>query len=334
MPPGSLPTNSRTSQLSLALARLEAEGVALPSGPAWDRFLSEMDTGCQLVELHPCPDLLQYRSLVDHLKEVVFQIDREGSWSLLNPAWTTIMGFPLEESLGQPFLGYMHPEDTSRYMNLLTYALETSQDIIRGEFRFVTREGQPRWVEMYNRVTVDGNGTVTGVTGTLNDITERRRAETALATITSRLMALLENMQAGILVETQDRRIALLNETFCRMFDVPVPAHMLTDSPATELLEMCLPLAESPSTLQERLQEIHKRGTLTRDPDPHERRHRHDGPAAPNHPQRRADGLRHHHPFQCHDPPAPHQRHPRLFQDRGRQDGVGEDPFRPPGTPG
>ncbi len=262
MPPGSNPHPSRSNHLALALARLEAGGVDLPSGPAWEAFLKDMDTGCQLSERHPCQDLLQYRSLVDHLKEVVFQIDREGNWSLLNPAWTSIMGFPLAESLGQPFLGYMHPEDTARYMNLLTYALETSQDTIRGEFRFVTQEGHPRWVEMYNRVTVDTHGTVTGVTGTLNDITERRRAETALATITSRLMALLENMQAGILVETQDRRIALLNETFCQIFEVPVPAHMLTDSPAAELLEMCLPLAESPSSFQKRLHEIHQLGAL------------------------------------------------------------------------
>jgi len=263
MPPGSDIPPTRCRHLALALERLEAQGVPLPSGLAWERFLDDMDKGSQLSEQHPCQDLVQYRSLVDHLKEVVFQIDREGNWILLNPAWTTILGFPVAESLGQPFLSYMHPEDTSRYMNLLTYALETSQDTIRGEFRFITQEGQPRWVEMYNRATIDAKGTVVGVTGTLNDITERRRAETALATLTSRLMALLENMQAGILVETQDRRIALLNETFCHMFEVPVPAHMLTDSPATELLEMCLPLAESPSTLQKRLFEIHQRGLLT-----------------------------------------------------------------------
>ena len=252
----------QSGHLTAALAHLQAEGVTLPEGPAWDRFLATIDTDCQLAEQHPCQDLLQYRSLVDHLKEVVFQIDREGNWSLLNPAWTVILGFPVAESLGQPFLGYMHPEDTPRYMNLLTYAMETSQDTIRGEFRFITQEGEPRWVEMYNRVTIGTNGAVQGVTGTLNDITERRRAETALATITTRLMALLENMQAGILVETQDRKIALLNETFCRMFEVPVPAHLLTDSPAVELLEMCLPMATSTSLL-ERLAAIHARGTLT-----------------------------------------------------------------------
>nr|WP_320132315.1 ATP-binding protein [uncultured Holophaga sp.] len=252
----------RSRHLAGALARLEAAGRPLPSGPAWEQFLAEMDVSGQLADIHPCNDLHQYRSLVDHLKEVVFQIDREGNWSLLNPAWEAILGHPVDESLGRPFLGYMDPEDTARYMNLLTYALETGQDTIRGEFRFLTLEGLPRWIEMYNRVTVGAQGQVTGVTGTLNDITERRRAETALATITSRLMTLLENMQAGILVETQERRIALLNETFCRMFEIPVPAHMLTDSPSEELLEMCAPLAEAPSQFSERLSEIVQKGAL------------------------------------------------------------------------
>ena len=54
----------------------------------------------------------RYRALVDDLKEVIFQIDRQGQWSFLNPAWTELTGFPTEECLGSPFLGFLHPADS------------------------------------------------------------------------------------------------------------------------------------------------------------------------------------------------------------------------------
>ena len=31
---------------------------------------------------------IKYRSVVDRVKEVIFQLDKSGCWSFLNPAWT------------------------------------------------------------------------------------------------------------------------------------------------------------------------------------------------------------------------------------------------------
>ena len=231
------------SRLSSALAQA---GLELPSGPAWDGFLA--DIGCALDERDAAQlECVRYQSLVAHLKEVVFQIDREGCWSFLSPAWTTLTGFTTEESLKRPFLDHMHPDDKGRYLNVLTYALETGEDTVRGEFRFLTRSGAPIWMEVYNRITAGPDGVIIGVSGTLDDITERKRSEAVLTTITSRLRALIENMQAGILVETQDREIALTNETFCAQFGIPVPAHMLSGNDAAEMFEMCLEQAQDAS---------------------------------------------------------------------------------------
>jgi PAS domain S-box-containing protein len=198
----------------------------------------------------------RYRALVDHLKEVVFQIDRQGHWSLLNPAWTQLTGFGVAESLGRPFLDYLHPADKPRYLNMLTYAVDTGQDAFEGEFRIPRENGEVKWVEAYQRISFDEAGVVRGVTGTFSDVTERKHTEIVLRVATSRLRTLIENMQAGILVETEGRRIALLNETFCWMFQVPVPAHVLVESETRDLLEECLPLLESPETFLARQEEV------------------------------------------------------------------------------
>ena len=237
------------SFLAQQLEALAASGGAVPDGPAWTSFLAAMDD-----RLRACPedlpgqarDLAQYRSLVDHLQEAVFQIDRDGNWSFLNPAWEAMTGFPVAESLGQPFLDHMHPVDKVRYLDMLTHAMRAAEDTVRGEFRFRAREGQLLWVEMYTRITVGDGGLVTGVSGTMNDITGRKGSEAALTALTSRLQALIENMQGAVLVETPQRAISLINEPFCRMFEVPVPAQMLAGSEAPELLEMVLPRFHDP----------------------------------------------------------------------------------------
>jgi len=240
--------------LDRQLAVLAASGGALPEGPAWAAFLAavnEQIAGAPRVPGGHEQELTRYKSLVDHLKETVFQIDRDGAWSFLNPAWEAMTGFSMAESLGAPFLDHMHPVDKERYLSMLTYAMDASEDTVRGEFRFRTRSGQYLWVEMYTRITLGADGLVTGVSGTMNDITERRRAQAALSALTSRLRALIENMQGAILVETADRRISLINEAFCQMFAVPVAPQLLAESEALELLEMVLPQFQEPEALLE-----------------------------------------------------------------------------------
>ena len=198
----------------------------------------------------------RFKALLGDLKEVIFQIDRQGQWAFLNPAWGELTGYSVEERLGQPFLDSLLPADNARYLNLLTYAVDTGQAVFEGEFRVPTKSGDVKWVETHQRIAYDESGMVLGVSGTLNDITDRKHSEIVLRMATSRLRALIENMQAGILVETEGRRIALLNETFCQMFQVPVPAHVLVEGESRDLLEECLPLMLDPATFLTRQDEV------------------------------------------------------------------------------
>jgi two-component system, sensor histidine kinase and response regulator len=242
----SSPSPLRHPSIRQYLEQLSASGTDLPQGPAWEAFLTDADRAFWAAEGSPGAEFQRSQAIVANLRQVVFQIDRGGAWTFLNPAWTRLTGFSLEESLGRPFMEFMHPLDKIRYMDLLSQASEAEQDAIHGEFRFLTQTGTFRWVEMYNRITFGPGAELQGVSGTLDDVTERKRSEAALATLTSRLMALIENIQAGILVETPQRQVALLNETFCGIFDIPVPAHLLADSAAMELLEMCRDQVEDP----------------------------------------------------------------------------------------
>jgi PAS domain S-box-containing protein len=119
----------------------------------------------------------QYRSVVNNVKDVIFQTDAAGVWTFLNPAWTEITGFSLKESLGTNVLNYVHPDDRQLNLELFQPLITRQKDYYRHEIRYLTKDGSVRWIEVFARLTLDTNDEIIGTSGTLHDITDRKRAE-------------------------------------------------------------------------------------------------------------------------------------------------------------
>src|SRR5439155_5804354 len=119
----------------------------------------------------------KYRSVVENIKDVIFQLDEFGNWTFLNPAWTAVTGFEVKQALGKFFLEYICREDREHSQHIFLQLLERKLEYCRYETRFLTKDGKVRWVEVYLQATLNSNGTVVGISGTLTDITERKQAE-------------------------------------------------------------------------------------------------------------------------------------------------------------
>lgn len=119
----------------------------------------------------------QYRSVVDNVKEVIFQTSAIGCWTFLNPAWVTITGFTIEESNGRPVADYIHPDDHQYHFQQIQSLMQRFQEDCRYEVRYRTQDGGYRWIEVFARLTLNDEGAIEGISGTLNDVTERRQAE-------------------------------------------------------------------------------------------------------------------------------------------------------------
>ncbi|MBN8230408.1 PAS domain S-box protein [Corallococcus macrosporus] len=141
------------------------------------------------------PTERRFRQVIDTLQEVVFQTDMERTWVFLNPAWTEVTGFPVQESLGRSALDFVHPDDRARALEVCKTLLTRERDFVQHEVRYLTSDGGFRWVEVFARVTMDEDGSLLGMAGTLNDITERKRTSDALARRERYLTALVEMQQ-------------------------------------------------------------------------------------------------------------------------------------------
>jgi PAS domain S-box-containing protein len=147
------------------------------------------------LEQQRTPSEARYRLVIDSLKEVVFQVDTEGRWTFLNRAWTEMTGYALEESLGRGFLDFVHPGDRELLVELARSLRTREVEFFRREVRYLARDGTHCWVEVYVRLALGDDGAMLGATGTLNDISERKRASDALARRERYLTGLVEMQQ-------------------------------------------------------------------------------------------------------------------------------------------
>jgi diguanylate cyclase (GGDEF)-like protein/PAS domain S-box-containing protein len=120
------------------------------------------------------------QSVLDHIQDIIFQTDLAGRWIFLNRAWTTLTGFPVEESLGQRWQDFIHPDDSPAHQQAFL-------DLLVGQLlpqplhlRVLTQLGDIRWMEVRAQPLFNASQQIQGVAGTLYDITDRKLAESQL----------------------------------------------------------------------------------------------------------------------------------------------------------
>jgi PAS domain S-box-containing protein len=176
----------------------------------------------------------RYQSLVNSLRDVIFQIDAQGLWTFLNPAWTAITGFSLEESIGKHVMDFVHPDDHHIRSEVRSRLFEQRQNNIQMEIRFVTKAGDERWLEVHARLAESPSGKALGLSGTLTDITERRAAEMARQEATAQLAAsrdalqrLIQQTPVGIQVFASDGTCTDVNPAHMAIFGIEDRAQLV-----------------------------------------------------------------------------------------------------------
>ncbi|MEH3108054.1 MAG: diguanylate cyclase [Sphingomonas fennica] len=136
-----------------------------------------------------------HRRVVDRATGVLFATDGRGRWTFLNPAWETVTGRSIEDSLGVPALHLIDRRDWRRAVRAVRPLLAGEIQDAEFEARAALGSGDSVWLHVAVRLNPDQGEGAGGTFGLIRDVTDRVRAEQALAESERRYRLLAEDAQ-------------------------------------------------------------------------------------------------------------------------------------------
>ena len=135
----------------------------------------------------------KYRGIFENAVEGIFQTAVDGRFVMANPMMARIYGYDSPEELVRTLQKieeqlYVEPERRNDLIRLM----QRDGRVFEFEAQFYRKDGSKIWVSMNARAVRSDSGEIVSFEGTLEDITERKRAEEELRRSLDRLMALHE----------------------------------------------------------------------------------------------------------------------------------------------
>ena len=108
----------------------------------------------------------------------------------------------------------MHPEDREHSRNAFLKQLESSALDFQNEYRVVWPDGQVRHLSSLSKIRREPEGRVIEVVGTVQDITERKRAEAELRESEERFHVFMDNVPAIAWAKDEQGRHVYVNQAY------------------------------------------------------------------------------------------------------------------------
>ena len=135
--------------------------------------------------------------LLDNLPHIVFQLDAEYRWVLLNPCWEQVSGFQRKESLNRKYQEFIHPDDREHLHDYFIKMQPGRRNNDPVEARLLTQRSDPRWTEFYAVQIISSKGQPV-IIGTITDISERIAEEELLHANNRSLSGLLNDLSGMV----------------------------------------------------------------------------------------------------------------------------------------
>lgn len=152
----------------------------------------------------------RYRSLVQDLPDMVYEMDAQGQLTFVSNACQAILGFDSDEMVGRPRREYVLPEDRHKFDEERVRA-EQGEHLSNLVLRHVAKDGRARWLAIHSQGIFDEQGRVVGRRGVARDITQQMLAENRVRELSHRLIKAQEEERKRVALDLHDELGQLLS---------------------------------------------------------------------------------------------------------------------------
>lgn len=131
--------------------------------------------------------------------------------------------------------------------------LNEKGSITNYQVQILTKSKKRKLVEINASIIYDDQDLPMAAQGIVRDITKEKAAETQLLESENRLATIIKNLDSGVLLEDENRKIVLTNTKFCELFSIPVPPEALKGADCVAALEQSKAFFKDPEGFIDRI---------------------------------------------------------------------------------
>ncbi len=123
---------------------------------------------------------LRYKQLLENTPDLIWKINKQGTFIYVSPSWTRILGYPVTPTIGKNIRQYIHPDDIpgfELYLNNSIKHVETREGI---EYRILHADTTWHWHYGSLIIVSPDSGEEISTIGSSRDITNIKLTENAL----------------------------------------------------------------------------------------------------------------------------------------------------------
>ena len=158
----------------------------------------------------------RFRKVFQHASIGIAIADWSGNFQQCNPAYCRLVGYTEEELKTVDFARLIHPDDQAANFTEMRLLWSGQAPDFRIENRYIRKDGRVVWAQKFVSALPDDTGKPVFMLVLVNDITERKHVEMALAEREAQYRAVIETAADGFWMLDGNGRILATNEAYAR----------------------------------------------------------------------------------------------------------------------
>lgn len=194
--------------------------------------------------------LLLTQFAVDKAGDAIFWLDELGQVTYVNDSACRLLGYTRDELMTKNITDF-DPSLSREHWPSYHSQLRSSEQL-KFEVTFLSRSHETLFVEVTTNFISFGGRDYHCMY--VRDVSEKREAELRVSLARSRFESLINNLQAGVLVEDENGGIVLVNQKFCELFNLGMQPVLLTGLESQSIHVRCSRIFKAPDEFMKQLE--------------------------------------------------------------------------------